>query len=138
MNKVVINIRNDISELHEIIAVLEEVSEKWDLSAKSAMHINLALEEIITNIIFYGFNDKEEHRISLEFIKEKNRVEIIITDDGIPFDLPATVDFLDKDKTSENRKIGGLGIHFVKTLMDSMSYKRKDEKNILTLYKETV
>ncbi|NQT76440.1 MAG: ATP-binding protein [Bacteroidetes bacterium] len=138
MNKVVINIRNDISELHEIIEVLKELSEKWDLSKKSAMHINLALEEIITNIIFYGFNDKEEHRISIEFIKEKNGVEIIITDDGNPFDLPAAEDFMDKDKTSEIREIGGLGVHFVKTLMDRMSYKRKDEKNILTLYKETV
>jgi serine/threonine-protein kinase RsbW len=138
MNKVVINIRNDISELHEIIAAMEELSEKWDLSAKSAMHINLALEEVITNIIFYGFTDKEEHRISIEFIKEKDGVKIIITDDGNPFDLTATVDFADKHKTSGNRKIGGLGIHFVKTLIDSMSYKRKDEKNILTLYKKTV
>ena len=138
MNKVVINIRNDVSELHEISAALEEVSEKWDLSAKSAMHINLALEEVITNIIFYGFNDKEEHRISIEFIKEKDGVKIIITDDGNPFDLPAAEDFMDKETTSESREIGGLGIHFVKTLMDRMSYKRKDEKNILTLYKETV
>lgn len=138
MNKVVINIRNDISELHEIIAAMEELSEKWDLSAKFAMHINLALEEIITNIIFYGFTDKEEHRISIEFIKEKDGVKIIITDDGNPFDLTATVDFADKHKTSESRKIGGLGIHFVKTLIDSISYKRKDEKNILTLYKKTI
>ena len=137
MNNVVINIKNNIAELHKINTVLEEISEKWDMSAKTSMHLNLVLEEIISNIIFYGYSDKEEHKISIELIKQEKEVEIIVTDDGNPFDLPATEDFVDKDKASEYRQIGGLGIHFVKTLMDSMTYKRKDGKNILILHKKT-
>jgi serine/threonine-protein kinase RsbW len=135
MDKKQLSILNKIEELPKLNIVLEELAEEWGFSMKNSMHINLVLEEIVTNIIFYGFDENKEHQINIDFEKGINELKIVITDDGKAFNVIATKEFDDQKKSAEEREIGGLGIHFVKTLMDKVEYQRLNNMNILTLYK---
>jgi serine/threonine-protein kinase RsbW len=137
MNKAEFSILNNVTELHRLNAFVEDLAEKWELSMKLSMNINLVLEEIVTNIIFYGFDDDGKHQIMLAFSRDDHGIEIIVSDDGNPFNILEVNDFKDEEKSAEERDIGGLGIHFVKALMDRITYERVDDKNILTLYKNT-
>jgi serine/threonine-protein kinase RsbW len=129
-------IGNDISELEKLQAAIDKLSEAWELPAKISMNINLALEEIISNTIFYGYDDDEKHKIILEFTMGEKYIEIEISDDARKFDIADTEDFKEIDKSADERKIGGLGIHLVKTLMDTVEYRREDNKNVILLRKE--
>jgi len=129
-----ITIINQVEQLEELAGILETVSEEWDIPMKVSLNLNLVLEELITNIIFYGYDDKNEHLIYIRLYKKDNEIEIQIEDDGKEFN-PLLVAEPDIDESIENRKIGGLGIHFVRKIMDGMNYRRSDGKNILTLTK---
>ena len=129
-----ITIVNQVEQLEDLAGILETVSEEWDIPMKVSLNLNLVLEELITNIIFYGYDDKNEHLIYIRLYKKDNEIEIQIEDDGKEFN-PLLVAEPDIDESIENRKIGGLGIHFVRKIMDSMNYRRSDDKNILTLTK---
>ena len=129
-------ISNDISELRKIQAAISKLSEKWDLLPKVSMNINMVLEEVISNTIFYGYKDDSEHLINLDFTLGDGYLEIEITDDAAEFEITGAAEFADAEKSADDRKIGGLGIHFVKSLMDDVRYRRENNKNIITLRKE--
>lgn len=129
-------IKNNIKELGLVQESIDKISNSWDLDPKVGMQLNLVLEEIITNIIFYGYRDDDEHKILLEFTKGESELTIEISDDAVEFDITKTDEFDDTDKAAEDRKIGGLGIHFVKSMMDGVEYRRAEDKNILTLKKK--
>jgi serine/threonine-protein kinase RsbW len=129
-------IENQIEELNKLAASIENISEKWGLSASNAMNLNLVLEEAVSNTIFYGFNDKEKHEIEIEFtLLENKNLIIIIEDDGLAFD-PTKTKMPDTELQLEDRPIGGLGIFLISNIMDNVSYERKNERNILTLEKK--
>ena len=130
----VLEIENDISELHRIQAQLEQLAEDWDIPAKPLFQINLALEELVTNIINYGYDDNR-HTIMLSFILHDDVVNIQIQDTGKDFN-PLMLPEPDTSAPAEAREIGGLGIHIVKTLMDTITYERKNDTNNITLQKK--
>ncbi|MBQ5474118.1 MAG: ATP-binding protein, partial [Lachnospiraceae bacterium] len=72
--------------------------------------------------------------VDIEAIMRKGQLDFIITDSGMPFD-PTQRPEVDINASLDARPIGGLGIHLVRQLMDSVSYRREDGKNILTLIK---
>jgi anti-sigma regulatory factor (Ser/Thr protein kinase) len=102
------------------------------------MQLNLVLEELFTNIVFYGFADDpaQERRIGIDFSRADGVLIVVVTDDAKPFNLLEQAEDPGVDKPLEERDIGGLGIHFVKTVMDSVEYARRDGKNIVTLTKK--
>jgi serine/threonine-protein kinase RsbW len=101
------------------------------------MHdLNLALEEILANIISYGYSDNREHEIRVNLSVEPGKVRVDVEDDGQPFN-PLEAPEADTTKPLEERTIGGLGIHLVRKLMDGLEYKRQGEKNLLTIKKKT-
>ncbi len=136
METVQLTLKNQLSELDKIAISLEELSEKWTIPAKIVMEINLVLEELFTNMVFYAYDDKEEHPIILEYLLiDANQLQIRLQDDGKPFNLlEKKVDDV-FDKPLEERKIGGLGIHFVREMMNNVDYHREDDKNIVILTK---
>ena len=91
------------------------------------MNINLALEEAVSNIIFYAFSDSKDHEIQININLKNNQLTIIIEDNGKPFD-PTDVANPDINLTAENRPIGGLGIFLIRKIMDKVFYLRADEK----------
>lgn len=133
-NKVSFKLKSKLSELDKLCQHLEQFGDSIGLSPKSIFEANLALDELFTNIISYGFKDKKEHTIDITISHQNNTLIFKVEDDGIPFN-PTEVDTPDLECTIEECKIGGLGIHLAKNLMDEVCYKRCKKKNILTLKK---
>ena len=127
-------LRNSLSELDKLRQHVEKVGRQFRFSKKLVFEMNLALDELLTNIIFHGFSDDSEHTIRITIIPEKVVLCIIIEDDGIPFN-PVKFEVPDMPRTIDECKIGGLGIHLVRNLVDDICYRRCGDKNILTLKK---
>ena len=129
-------ISNHVDELSVLAAKIEELSEKWELPIPLTMNINLVLEEAVSNVIFYAFPDKQEHDISISLELKNDELTIVIEDGGIPFD-PTSMKEPDISLPADERPIGGLGIFLISKIMDHVYYQRINEKNILTLKKNT-
>jgi anti-sigma regulatory factor (Ser/Thr protein kinase) len=133
-NKVSFKLKSKLSELDTLCRHLERFGKSIGLSSKCIFEANLALDELFTNIISYGFNDNKEHTIEITISLENSKLVFNIEDDGVPFN-PTEADTPDMECTIEECKIGGLGIYLAKNLMDEVCYQRCKEKNILTLKK---
>jgi anti-sigma regulatory factor (Ser/Thr protein kinase) len=127
-------LKSSLSELDKLCQNVEKFGHTIGLSKKFIFEINLALDELFTNIISYGFKDDEEHVIKITILPQNDTLCLCIEDDGIPFN-PAEVQEPDLKCSIEECKIGGLGIHLAKNLMDEVCYERCGDKNILTLKK---
>ncbi len=134
MKEKTLTIVNQIEQLEEMAKTLEALSDEWNIPMDIMLSLNLVLEELVTNIIFYGYKDKDEHKIIIRFSFDDKIIQIQIEDDAIEFN-PLLASEPDIDESIENRKIGGLGIHFVRKLTNSIAYERTNNKNILTLTK---
>lgn len=95
-------------------------------------HAQLAVEEIGTNIIKYGYDDRQEHPITLRVECGSDAVRLRFLDDGRPFDV-RQVPEPDPGLSLDERKAGGWGISLVRRLSRSMDYERRDGRNVLTL-----
>ena len=127
-------LKNDLSELDRLCQKCESVGESIGMPKKLIFEMNLALDELFTNIISYGFEDDKEHLIKIEIKVDENELSMRIEDDGIPFD-PVLAEAPDLECRIEECKIGGLGIHLIKKLMDEIRYERVNDVNILYLKK---
>jgi len=128
-------ITNRVDQLPALAEKIEELSEKWNLPMPLTMNLNLVLEEAVSNIIFYGYPDKNEHTIKISVSLLNQEIEVEIEDEGIPFD-PTSMKQPDVNLPAEERPIGGLGIFLIFKIMDHVNYKREQGKNILTLKKK--
>ncbi len=127
-------LQNRISELGRLRDAVQTFAEKHGVPSEAAFDINLALEELLTNIINYGYTDDASHEIRLTIRKGRHAVRLDLEDDGVPFD-PTKLERPDVDQDISQRKIGGLGIFLVGKLMDSTSYRRESNRNIIILSK---
>ena len=127
-------IENRIEELTSLAGQIDNLAEEWELSPALTMNINLVIEEAVSNIIFYAFKDKLKHEIKISISLENNRLTIIITDNGIPFN-PLEQQQPDISLPAGERPVGGLGIFLISQIMDEMNYERNKNENILTLNK---
>lgn len=130
----VLRINNQIDELAKLEVFLNELAEEWRLSEPLVYSLNLVLEEALTNINDYGFDDDSKHTIEMYFKKTGDELSISIIDDGHEFD-PTLIADPDITLSAEDRSIGGLGIFLIKKIMDKVEYQRKENRNYLTLTK---
>jgi sigma-B regulation protein RsbU (phosphoserine phosphatase) len=100
-----------------------------------AIQMNLAMEEAVVNVMDYAYPAGTVGDVTIEAESDDNQLQFTIIDSGTPFD-PTAKEEVDTTLSAEERPIGGLGIHLVRQLMDSINYERIDEKNILTLRKK--
>ena len=130
----VLRLDNKIDELTRVEGFLEELGDEWELPMPLLFSLNLVLEEALTNIISYGFDDELQHTIEIDFIKTGEELTISIIDDGHEYD-PTLKSDPDITLPAEERPIGGLGIFLIKKIMDTVNYQRKDNRNYLILTK---
>jgi anti-sigma regulatory factor (Ser/Thr protein kinase) len=135
--KISIELKNNLRELERLNRVLEEYAKLYHLPSNVLFAINLALEEIITNVISYGYRDDDEHDITIRINFNQGHLNIEVEDDGLPFN-PLEAPEPDLKKPLEEREVGGLGIHLVRNLMEGLEYKRLEGKNLLIMKKKTV
>lgn len=125
---------NKVDELSLLSSKVETMADLWDFSESLTMNLNLVLEEAISNIVFYAFNNEDEQKIYLTIEYDDDTLTALIMDCGIPFD-PTRQAAPDITLPAEERTIGGLGIFLINKLMDHVEYCRKENMNILTLKK---
>ena len=127
-------LKSNLSELDKLCEHLDSFGQLMGLSKKCIFEINLALDELFTNIISYGFPDDDEHVIEVTITPQNETLCMCIEDDGVPFN-PVEAKKPDLECTVDDCKIGGLGIHLIRNLMDDICYERCGKKNKLTLKK---
>jgi len=134
VNKQTIILKNNLDELEKLSTNLEEFFEENDIAPKILFQVNLALDELVTNIISYGYSDGFVHEVLIEISFADSTISLTVSDDGVAFN-PMTIPEPDLNQSAEDREIGGLGIHFVRKNMDCMEYQRLDGRNIVSLKK---
>ena len=99
------------------------------------MNLNLVMEEMVSNVIFYAY--PEGKTADIELVAESNGKELtfMLSDQGKEFDPTAKED-ADPDVNPMDREIGGMGIFIVKNIMNQVTYQRLEGKNLLTMKKE--
>ena len=127
-------LHNDIRQIPQLAGFIEAIALEASLDQSLALSLNLALEEAVTNVILYAYPEGYDGLVDIEAVIRPGSVEFIVSDSGKPFD-PTKTPPADIDASLEERRIGGLGIHLVRTIMDSVSYRRQDGKNYLTMTK---
>jgi anti-sigma regulatory factor (Ser/Thr protein kinase) len=127
-----LTLANDLAEIPRLAEAVEAFCEPLDPSVKDILSIQLALEELVTNVIHHGYTDGHPHTFTVALSSESDRIRAIITDDAPAYDPLARAE-VDTTIPLEDRAIGGLGVHLVKKLMDVSHYERRDGKNVLTI-----
>ena len=129
-----ITIDNDVKQISRLEGFVNGIASRHGLSATDASAINLALEEAVTNVVLYAYPKGQRGRIDLDSTFVDGHLEFALSDSGVEFD-PTKAPDINVDASVEERPIGGLGIHLVRTIMDSVRYERKGGKNILRMTK---
>ena len=130
----IIVLPNDTQEVPRLAAFVDEVCEAVDFNATVTMQMNLAIEEAVVNVMNYAYPPGTRGDITIEAQANDVRLKFTIIDNGTPCDPTLTAD-VDTTLSAEERPIGGLGIHLVRQMMDSINYERVDGRNVLTLRK---
>lgn len=129
-----LSLLNKKMEITRVNGKVEEFFDEYSVPMKTAFQTDLVLDEILTNIITHGYPDGGDHMIDLTLNVDDHArlVTIKVCDGGIPFD-PTTIAEADTTSDLDERAIGGLGIHFVKKISQSMDYLYINNKNTLTI-----
>jgi anti-anti-sigma factor len=130
-----IAINNRLAELERVSHAVEELGQRLGLPAKVTFELNLAVDEVVTNIISYAYDDRRAHEIVIRLEEKSGDIVVEIEDDGRPFN-PLTVPEPRVDLPLEERRIGGLGMHLVRKLTDAVEYHRRRDKNLLVMRKK--
>ena len=130
-------LRNDSSELARLAEALDEFVDRNTLGDDIRFSLQLCLEELVLNIVNYGYDEPGEHEIALDLnLEEATRILAVhIVDDGREFDPFNDAPEPDIGASIQDREVGGLGIFFVRKFMDEVAYRREDGRNHLTLTK---
>ena len=131
---ITIRIRAEIAEIERLNRVVRHFGELHEIPGRALYAVNLAVDELVTNAVLYGFDEGSQEEIVVRMEIEGSHLVAIITDEGREFD-PLQAPAPNLDAPLEERSIGGLGVHLVRSLMDHVKYERTGRKNILTVRK---
>ena len=122
---------NQIKEIEKVQSTLNEYFWELSIGEYDRKKLFIAVDEILSNIIYYGFDDVQEHFITLQVMSGQDSIELIFTDDGKYFD---PLDYLAHGKPlTPDEKTGGLGLNLISKLMNQLQYHRLDNKNIFRI-----
>lgn len=118
----------NIGEIPHLFERLRNFCADCAVPADVEFKIQLALDELINNIIDHGYHGRQPGEISILIARTGDNVDIELQDDAALFD-PFSVASPDLDASVEDRPLGGIGVHLVRTLMDSFKYSVRNERN---------
>jgi len=130
--KLELTVPNRLSENLRVKKHFDTFAEDYGIPEKVRLKMNVVFDELLTNIISYAYQDNKEHDIQIKVELSADRLKVSMVDGGIPFN-PLGVETPDMALPLEERKIGGLGIHLVRNMMDKVSYRRRIDKNVITV-----
>ena len=124
-----------LENIETVTDFVNEQLETVDCPMKMQIQIDIAIDELFSNIARYAYTPKTgEATVRFEINEDGRGVAITFIDSGVPYNPLAKAD-PDTTLSAEEREIGGLGIYMVKKSMDNVSYEYKDGKNVLTIKK---
>ena len=129
-----IKLKNQVGELERVAVFIEEICEELGLGMELQMNLNLVMEEMVTNVIFYAYPQGEVADIELLAKSDGKELTFVLSDQGKEFDPTAKED-ADLDVNPADRELGGMGIFIVKNIMNKVTYQRLEGKNLLTMTK---
>jgi serine/threonine-protein kinase RsbW len=121
-----LKIKNEATELKLVMTTLAQFFEAHHVPHRAAYAANLAVDELVVNVIRYAFVDDNAHTIDLDLAIRGEQIILRIVDDGRPFD-PRTGPALDLN--AEERQAGGMGLLLVLDMVDVLTYERVAERN---------
>ena len=130
-----LTLKNDVREVAKLSSFQKSFYEKMNLDKSLARQLRLAVEEAVVNVIEYAYPAGTEGNVGIAMMSDGHRLKVQIDDSGMAFD-PTAEKKVDTTLSVEERRVGGLGIHLVRELMDSINYERINGHNILTLIKQ--
>ena len=164
MKQYSITLPNDVQAVPQLAEFVDQVCEEAGFDMATIMKLNLAIEEAVVNVMNYAYPAGTAGNVTIEAVLQPasaasasgvsvsaasvsgvfvpggfpagvvGSLTFIISDSGVAFD-PTVKPEVDTTLSAEERNIGGLGIHLIRQIMDSVSYERTDNRNILTLVK---
>ncbi|MCY3592054.1 MAG: ATP-binding protein [Acidobacteria bacterium] len=130
-----LRVPNRIEELPGVSEAVETLGQEERWAQDVIYAIVLSLEEVATNVVRHGGSEPGSSEIEIEVTSSDDEVRVEVRDGGRAFDPFHEAPEPDLDAAVEDRKIGGLGVHFVKVLMDETSYSREGGRNHVTMVK---
>ena len=130
-----ITLPNDVQATTELGMFVDEVCENVGFDMSTTFKLNLAIEEAVVNVMSYAYPAGTKGDVDIDAEADDEQLKFVISDSGTPFD-PTQKGEVDTTLSAEERGIGGLGIHLIRQIMDSINYERVDGKNVLTLRKK--
>ena len=125
---------NNLAEIATVTEALEAFSYANDVPDAVIWRFQLALEELLRNVISHAYPDRDEHQIEIAFDRNDSHLIATISDDGIPFN-PLNAPPPDLDAALEERGLGGLGIHLARNVVDDFTYAWDAGRNVVTIRK---
>jgi len=124
-----------VENIESVTDFVNEQLEALDCPMKAQMQIDIAIDEIFSNIAHYAYNPEiGQATVRVEVLEDPLSVMITFIDNGVPYDPLAKAD-PDTTLSAEERDIGGLGIYMVKKSMDEIAYEYRNGQNILKIKK---
>ncbi len=130
--KLELTIPNRLTEYARVKEHFDTFSEHYGIPDKTRLKMHVVIDELLTNIISYAYLDDEKHDIGIKVELSADRLKVSMVDDGLPFN-PLGIETPNTELSLEEREIGGLGIHLVRKMMDRVSYRRRIDKNVITV-----
>ena len=125
-------IQFDFHELERISKWLNETGKILNLPDSLVGDLDLCTHEAVANIISYAEEHARHHPIEISLATENDSVILRIQDRGQAFN-PLEMPPPEQAKNLKEAKVGGMGIHLIRSLMDECSYERQNESNVLVL-----
>jgi anti-sigma regulatory factor (Ser/Thr protein kinase) len=125
----------ELDQIHAVYAFISDTVRRAGLPAGGIATLEMVTDEIFNNIATYAYSDGDDKWITVEIAAEDDTILMTFIDGGIPFD-PSSAETPDTSLSAGARDFGGLGIHIVRSVMDSMTYSRENGRNVLTVRKK--
>lgn len=125
------------SEAAQLTVLANFLHEFWSAAAlppAQSLPFEIALEEIFMNVVTHGTPAGCQNRVEICLALSENNLTLAVEDEGPPFD-PLSLQAPDIRASLEDRQVGGLGVYFVRQLMDKVSYARVGARNQLRMSK---
>ena len=124
-----------VENIEVVTDFVNQQLELLECPMKAQMQIDIAIDELFSNIAHYSYNPEiGQATVRVEVMENPLAVSITFIDNGVPYD-PLSKEDPDLTLSAEERQIGGLGIYMVKESMDEIIYEYKDGQNILSIKK---
>lgn len=124
-----------MSNLEHVSDFILDVARQCNLTDKQTDHVQMALDEAVTNVMEHAYNGRTDGEIHITCTADARALQIEIRDQGDPFN-PDDIQEPDITTPLAERSIGGLGVFFMRKLMDRVEFSRKGNTNVTRMTKK--